>query len=305
MIENAGKYGAKALDPIHIGAGGYRLGRVDNTVVRDPTTDVPKIPGTSLAGVIRAYAEIVKEEDDTLEEGKQKFNTIDIEKVFGTEDRQGMLRFYDAQILFFPVSSIQGIVWITTKELLEYWLKDLKNKNGEKLKIPEKIEDNAYAIKGIDTSKETPKPLNLGWLMLEIDSATEGKEITLSSPLNYFVKRIVVVSDKLFSQVINDNLEVRTSVRIDSKTGTAMEKALFTYEALPRGTILGFEILKDMRKGNADKVETLIEATFSYLKLLGVGGMGTRGFGRIDVFNLQEKSPDSITQSGGADRGKP
>ncbi|RLC69436.1 MAG: type III-B CRISPR module RAMP protein Cmr4, partial [Chloroflexi bacterium] len=27
---------ARALDPIHIGAGGYRLGRVDNTIVRDP-----------------------------------------------------------------------------------------------------------------------------------------------------------------------------------------------------------------------------------------------------------------------------
>ena len=46
---------AKALDPIHIGAGGYRLGRVDNTIVRDPATDVPKIPGTSIAGVVREF----------------------------------------------------------------------------------------------------------------------------------------------------------------------------------------------------------------------------------------------------------
>ena len=27
-------YYAIALDPIHVGAGGYRLGRVDNTLVR-------------------------------------------------------------------------------------------------------------------------------------------------------------------------------------------------------------------------------------------------------------------------------
>jgi len=47
------KYFGIALDPVHIGVGGYRLGGVDNTIVREPATDVPKIPGTSLAGVIR------------------------------------------------------------------------------------------------------------------------------------------------------------------------------------------------------------------------------------------------------------
>ena len=36
------------LDPVHIGTGGYRLGRVDLSIVREPGTDLPKIPGTSL-----------------------------------------------------------------------------------------------------------------------------------------------------------------------------------------------------------------------------------------------------------------
>jgi CRISPR/Cas system CMR subunit Cmr4 (Cas7 group RAMP superfamily) len=44
------------LDPVHIGAGGYRLGRVDNTITREPGTNLPKIPGTSLAGAARSYA---------------------------------------------------------------------------------------------------------------------------------------------------------------------------------------------------------------------------------------------------------
>jgi len=135
---------ARALDPIHIGAGGYRLGRVDNTIVRDPATDVPKIPGTSIAGVVRAFAEIVKD--------------INTEDVFGTESKKGVLQFYDGQIILFPVSSIQGTVWITTKELLEYWFEEIKDKNGENIKIPDEIGNEAYAIKGIDTNK----PLNLG-----------------------------------------------------------------------------------------------------------------------------------------------
>src|SRR5204863_4875679 len=44
------------LDPVHIGAGGYRLGRVDMTIAREPGTNLPKIPGTSLAGATRSYA---------------------------------------------------------------------------------------------------------------------------------------------------------------------------------------------------------------------------------------------------------
>lgn len=43
-------------DPVHIGTGGYRLGRVDNSIVREPGTRIPKIPGTSLHGAARSYA---------------------------------------------------------------------------------------------------------------------------------------------------------------------------------------------------------------------------------------------------------
>lgn len=49
------RYIATALDPVHIGTGGYKIGRVDNSVIRD-FDNVPKIPGTSLAGAIRSYA---------------------------------------------------------------------------------------------------------------------------------------------------------------------------------------------------------------------------------------------------------
>ncbi|PMP95009.1 MAG: type III-B CRISPR module RAMP protein Cmr4 [Candidatus Aminicenantes bacterium] len=283
-MNNLKKYFGKALDPIHIGAGGYRLGGVDNTIVREPATDVPKIPGTSLAGVIRAFAELAKEEDEKKQDSEKKFKDLKIEDVFGTENKKGMLRFFDGLIIFFPVSSIQGTVWVTTKELLEYWLGDLKDSNGEKMKIPEKIDDKAYAVKGIDPKK----PLNLGWLLLEIENIADGKEIVLPLKLKEFLKRIVIVSDKLFSHIVNDNLEVRTSVRIDPTTGTAAEGALFTYEAIPRGTILGFEVVIDTRKDENVNIDQLIKETFPYLKLLGLGGLGTRGFGRIEVFDVNE-----------------
>ena len=283
-MNNNKKYFGITLDPVHIGAGGYRLGAVDNTIVREPATDVPKIPGTSLAGVIRAFADIIKKEDNNKEDNNKKFKNIDIETVFGSDNRQGILRFYDAQIIFFPVSSSKGTVWITTKDLLEYWFGEIKNTNLEKINIPEKVEDKAYALKGIDN----PIPLNLGWLLLDVEQFNHRKEITIPSKMKEFLKKIVMVSDKLFSHLVNDNLEVRTSVKIDKDTGTAAEGALFTYEAISRGTILGFEINIDCRNNNNSNIEPLVENTFTYLELIGIGGLGTRGFGRVKILKQND-----------------
>lgn len=267
---------ARALDPVHIGAGGYRLGRVDNTIVRDPTTDIPKIPGTSIAGVVRAFYTVYLMENDTdckskrNEEEKRKCAEEKVKSIFGDENKKGILRFYDGQIVFFPVSSIQGTVWITTKDLIEYWLGEIKDKSDKKIEIPDKIDDKAYAIRGIVPDEV----LNLGWLMLEVEN---GSEISLPSEIDKWVKKIVIVSEKLFSHIVNDNLEVRTSVKIDPETGTAEAGKLFTYEAIPRGTVFGFEVSTD--EANKD----IIEKVSPYMKNLGIGGMGTRGFGRLEV----------------------
>jgi len=170
-------------------------------------------------------------------------------------------------------------VWITTKELIEYWFGEIKDKNGEKIKIPDEIGNEAYAIKGIDTDK----PLNLGWLLLKVEKAENEQELVLPSEIKNWVKRIVLVSEKLFSHIVNDNLEVRTSVKIDSDTGTAEAGKLFTYEAIPRGTVFGFEIGVDKHRDESVDVNKIINAISPYFKLLGIGGMGTRGFGRIEL----------------------
>jgi len=276
---------ARALDPIHVGAGGYRLGRVDNTIVRDPATDVPKIPGTSIAGVVRAFYTVYLMENDgeckskSNEEEKRKCAEEKVKLIFGDENKKGILRFYDGQIVLFPVSSIQGTVWITTKELIEYWFGEIKDKNDGKIKIPDEIGNEAYAIKGIDTDK----PLNLGWLLLKVEKVGNGKEVVLPSEIDKWVKRIILVSEKLFSHIVNDNLEVRTSVKIDPETGTAEAGKLFTYEAIPRGTVFGFEVGVGKHRDGSVDVNKILNAVSSYFKLLGIGGMGTRGFGRIEL----------------------
>jgi len=280
MIE---KKFALALDPVYIGTGGYQIGRVDNTIVREPATGVPKIPGTSIAGAIRAYAEMAnKEEADNNKK-------VDINIVFGTireeGGRQGMLRFYDAQIVFFPVNSREGTVWVTTRELIKYWF----DENGDiSLPLPNRVnEEKAFVLKGITESTS----LNLGWLLLETQKIEKRKEVKLLKELDSRLSKIVMVSQKLFSHIINDNLEVRTSVRISPETGAAEDGGLFTYEAIPRGTIVGFEICCDERRGKDKKltyesqIKPLLVNAYAYLKMLGIGGMGTRGFGRLHMLD--------------------
>ncbi len=92
---------------------------------------------------------------------------------------------------------------------------------------------------------------------------------------------------------------------IDPERGAAEDKALFTYEALPRATFLTAEImLDDYREtwplsGDAQSQTAkdnvlprnakwsgpldVVRDGLRMIEWLGVGGMGTRGFGRIAI----------------------
>ena len=144
------------------------------------------------------------------------------------------------------------------------------------------------------------KPLNLGWLLLDIagsaavtpPSGAIGAE--KQSIWETIAERIVLVEPKLFGQIVNSNLEVRTSVSIDPETGAAESGKLFTYEAIPRAAWLWLDVVEDDYRPQKfprdnEKAKALahtrpLDVVHEGLKLiehLGVGGMGTRGFGRV------------------------
>ncbi|WP_457557367.1 type III-B CRISPR module RAMP protein Cmr4 [Candidatus Harpocratesius sp.] len=288
-IPNIQKIFGKALDPVHIGAGAYKLARVDNAIVRDPTTEVPKIPGTTIAGVFREYYKQFLEESTN-----QENQHLSIDEIFGTDKFKGKMRFYDGEIIFFPVSSISGIVWLSTKSLLQYWFKKVNSSESQDaetiITLPTEINDNfIYPLIGLDNLQS----LNLGWLLLECKKLENynNEKVLIPEILIQYLKKIVIVSEKLFSHIINDNLEVRTSVSIDSATGAAKDGALFTYEAIPRGTIFGFEIgydkMLNISNETKSQIDWIINAVRPYIKILGVGGMGTRGFGRINILKYE------------------
>jgi len=227
------------LDPVHIGTGGYRLGRVELSIVREPGTNLPKIPGTSLAGAARSYAamrygKIQCAGQGGVDQPHCGQPTCPICYTFGSVrgtagGSAGTISISDARLLFFPVHSLAGPVWVTSPSTLaDFGIAD------------QQVSENKARWSSALTQQNR---LNLGWLMLEKDSDWSAPD-DLRVPKE-IKSRIVLVSDKLFSQIVNSNLEVRTSVSIDPRTGAATEGALFTYEALPRATWLWLDVVED------------------------------------------------------------
>ncbi|HPC93119.1 MAG TPA: type III-B CRISPR module RAMP protein Cmr4 [Myxococcota bacterium] len=299
MLPEVLKYFAIALDPIHVGTGGYRLGRVDMSIVREPGTNLPKIPGTSIAGTCRTYAAMQENgkfpqcagqgQPQGAYQGHCGKHNCPICVTFGFSKGseasfQGLAQFSDARLVFFPVHSLAGPVWVTCPSVL----RDLGITESE----PQ--DGQVRVASGVKTSGK----LNLGWLMLDVDR--NDFTPTLSNVPSEILKHAVLVSDKMFGHIVNDNLDVRTSVSIDPQTGAAAEGALYTYEAIPRTSVLYFEVvvsdpryyqiagqepLKD-NGGNAT-VKTTLENGLRLFEFLGVGGMNTRGMGRLRMLGLK------------------
>lgn len=302
-------FAGMALDPIHVGSGGGRLGRVDNTIVRDPVTRIPKIPGSSLAGVMRAYTAMAKEKypncaglgqpgsDGTGghcgEADCPVCTVFGFAKGIGSSGGfAGLASFSDMHVLLFPVASQLGPQWITCPMVLRQTGIAEFSELGD-LPHQEVVYRKADA-------QAVPSSLNLGWLFLPVK--TDWKQLSeiaqkidvLGIP-GYIISRLGVVSDKLFTHIVNSNLEVRTSVAIDPATGAAEERALFTYEALPRGTVLFWDVTCRNPKhfkinqddltavDSPEKVRDVVTDAHSYLEHLGIGGMGSRGMGRLRV----------------------
>jgi len=300
------KFLLEVIDPVHIGAGGYRLGRVDNIIIREPSTRLPKIPGTSINGASRFFADLLFRSRSSDKKTSICAGTFDEKNspqcnepeqcpicyTFGytrkNEASMGTVSFSDGNILFFPVYTFDGVFYLTTIEILKKYLN---------LKVDLKIEHDKF-ISNISKGKR----LNLGWLYLENQDTLPNDIIKkLNKTLNATFAKIdkfAIISEKLFSIIVNDNLEVRTSIAIDPITGATKEGALFTYEAIPRSTILITDIYEHDYKSKFKEVRTyginlnspidVVKESLQLFTLFGFGGMKTRGFGRINFIQMED-----------------
>ncbi len=358
------RYFLLTLDPVHIGTGGTRLGRVDLSIVREPGTRLPKIPGSSLHGAVRAYAAHRYGKPQCAGQGKEHCGqpTCPICYTFGYArdkegGRAGVVAISDARILLFPVYSMVGPVWVTSPGVL--YDAGFRPKENDKARF--EVDKNEEGKAKWPRTLSVQDHLNLGWLMVERDkngSEWKPEDIFKEEIPEPIRNRVALVSDKFFSQIVNSNLEVRTSVAINPETGAAEEGALFTYEAIPRATVLWMDVVVSDYRGEfpnetrlqrwkvdlegtdeqakkdllrkwgllkkdgsleesvqkarewlqAEQMDQngenwrwkkpemkivqqspvgIVQAGLEWAEYLGVGGMGTRGFGRIRLVQCE------------------
>lgn len=306
-------YFGMAIDPIHVGTGGYTLGVADNPIIRD-FDGIPKIPATSIEGTARTYAYFqgLAQKKECAKGKRDACGNCRVCVSFGytSEERsqQGLAIFSDAKILFFPVASLIGPVWITSPSKL----KELDVQQDRAIWEGFDKSGSCMVSNYLKNKLQNVGYLNFGWLLqqlekrdnqivahnISIDTVFEEDKLPFKNrgldKENLF-ERLVIVADSVLSQIVNSNLEVRTSVSISPETGAAEEGALFTYEAIPRGTLLQFDMVYqnpkhfDVPIKNLDDIISTVETSLELFEFLGVGGMGTRGFGKMKMYGLDQK----------------
>ncbi len=287
-----------ALDPTHVGAGGYRLGRVDLSIVREAPSGLPILPGSSLNGALRAAALYCLEDDDdrrramayaraTLDgpNARRPHRGADdpVASLFGYaegddagQSRIGVLSFHDAGILAFPVPTVAGPRWIATAARLA-------EAGAGDCPAPRAVDEIL-----VPQGDVQPERLNLGSLLFQtrrtdLPALPDGDRAGGLEPvLEHIASRLAVVHDDVFSALVNANLETRTSVTLDFETGAAAPQLLFNYEATPRGTLYRTEVGIDGRDPElARAARALLEKALALACAGGLGAMTTRGFGRM------------------------
>jgi len=116
-------------------------------------------------------------------------------------------------------------------------------------------------------------------------------------------ERLAIVSDNVFTDLVNYAVKVRTRIKIDQTTGTASSGALFTVEMVPSESIFYSLVFADDPKNsnsnsvkNVDEVIDNIQNLIDNNKVIQVGGDETIGLGfeKVKFTNLTK---DEATNS--------
>lgn len=257
--------------PLHAGTGS-ELGVIDLPIQRERHTNFPKIEGSSLKGALRERFEGI---------AGSRTNS-DIYAVFGpegdgTDNFAGAIGFTDARLLLFPVKSMKGVfAWVTCPQVLKRFINDLE-----------------ITGKATNTESELPQPKQLGTAFVTNDThlilnsdrivleeyafksekndaltvLSQGIFKLLFDQDEWWQKKIetslVLLHDEDFRDFVTLSTEVITRTKIDNRTGTVEDGALFTEEYLPEASVLYSLVLASpVFPGKDDKNKLSSKATY-------------------------------------------
>ena len=260
------------LTPLHMGSGSS-VHYVDLPIQRERHTSFPIMAGSGIKGVFRNLAE-------------RKLDKEIVDKIFGHEkasEEASMIAFTDAKILLYPVRSLRGtFAWITCPLVLKRFKEELKSlgkTEDTNWEVPNlepdkdnKDKDNKALVSNNSSLVIDDKSIGLEEFVLECEKSENVDKIAeviknylpQTSMVNELSKRLVLVSDNVFTDFVNYAVEIRTRIRIDQETGTVERGMLFTVEFVPSEAIFySFVFFIERKEGDSSDARTKFEKLFS------------------------------------------
>jgi CRISPR-associated protein Cmr4 len=285
-----------AVSPVHMGAGSA-VGVIDNPIQRERHTRHPCFAGSGIKGALRHGFEAIGGDPRLLD------------RLFGPPSQSsdlhaGALSFGDAQLVAFPVRSLQGgYVYATCPQALaraQRLLALVGVPTG--WQVPDVDEghclvSNPALLSGSDREPrlhleafEYSAGLSDALQPLSQDLAAKG--LPAGDECAFFrrklAKDLVLLSDTDFGYFVEHATLVEPHVRIDELTGTADDGGLFYTENLPPESLLLAPLMASAtRSGRQERLEA--EEVLQRLKalihgrLIQIGGDATTGRGLVTV----------------------
>jgi len=254
--------------PLHVGSGD-NLGIVDLPIQRERHTGFPKVESSSLKGSLRtAFEDKAGNDVNKLIEIQATFGydetgiSKEVEEAFtiGEGDNKelkkafvGCLGFTDARILLFPVKSIKGVfAWITCPQVLKKFADEMKLCERKDVDFIEQVTENTvpHSCELLVKNKQNEDQIVLEEFTFKVTEERNCNQLAKYLSDLFFSKKeqaywkgkleknLVVLSNDDFRDFVEHSTEVITRIKINNKTGTVQDGALFTEEFLPTDSIL-------------------------------------------------------------------
>jgi CRISPR-associated protein Cmr4 len=287
--------GLLAQTSIHAGTGS-NTGVIDLPIQREAHTAYPCVFGSSMKGALRSHAE------QYLTDNEDKDAVF---AVFGADNQAdntyaGALMVSDARLVLLPIRSLTSqFKWVTSPYALQRLADDLARfSTGLSLKLPSDVltENQAW------TAQKQPEDLFLEEYRFK--TTVQDDLSTVIKVLAKLMKRktgveeqlkqqLVVVSDDMFSHLVQHTTPVNAHIAIESDTKVVKGGALWYEETLPPESLLYVGLAankarkQDSKLATADDVLGTVTELFTKTPWLQIGGNETVGMGWCAVSVLE------------------
>lgn len=277
-----------ALTPLHPGTG-RGIGVIDLPVVREVSTGIPYLPGSSFKGVLR---------DHCAEKAAAHCTNLFGPDTVNASDHAGAVQFSDQRLLLMPVRSLAGtFAWVTSPFILRRFARehesvglgdcpDLPIIKGEQTAVVTTetklaMRSNRIVLEDLELQKDKKQTADdwaaiLGKLIFPNDGEWQ----------TFLQGRLCIVHDDILNFLLETATELIARIKMDDDSKTVQQGGLWYEEALPAETILSGVIAAQQIKANtlkpADALQEIANLTKDTLQFGGSATVG-RGLCRLTV----------------------